>query len=302
MKSLVLCLSVFAAASPASAGILPEIKNEIEVAQPVLSAVPLESKKRVVVFDIDDTLSISAYRSKAIFREIGKERAIPQLETIEIGQIGQTCRATMENAGVTDKPVVNSICSMPNGIWARRFFKDPKYLKFDGRVKGGADMVQRLVQQAVADVVFLTERPEALRKATEQQLARLAMPGFNGDKYPGVEFRVVMRPEGRDTEGDAAQWKASVIESMLGDFIVAGVFDDSISAVNAMRHVLPSQVPVVRLAQNVNDTAGVDMGVEQITDYTRNMVADTQTGQMFALPNKRYINSLVTRIQQVDEY
>lgn len=304
MKLFALCLSVLVSASSAYASILPELRDEIEVVQPQLVAAqtPLEAKRRVVVFDIDDTLSISAYRSKAIFREIGQERAIAQLQAIELGQISPNCRTTLDNAGVTEKPIVNSVCSMPNGAWARRFLKDPKYLKFDGRVKGGADMVQRLVQQTGADVVFLTERPETMRKATEQQLDRLGIPGYNGETYPGVEFRLVMRPADRDLDADAAQWKASVVESMLGDAIVSAVFDDSIAAVNAIRRILPSQVPVVRLTQDVNNTSGVDMGVEQITNYTRNTIVDAQTGETFSLPNKRYINSLVTRIQQVEEY
>lgn len=254
-----------------------------------------EPPRKLVIFDIDDTLVDTNYRTQEILHEVGAELGLPELMALTFDKTDYFCSKSVQNAGLSDPGVASKVCgdfaagTQASSPWGRRFFSSA-YLRFDHVIAGAPQFVDRVQAETGADIVFLTGRSEAAMG--EGTRAQLAYYGFL-DK-PG---RTLI------TKGDAAQadveHKRSQVRRLAQQYCIVGSFDDSKSNNAMFAQELGASVPLVQ-PQRVLSAGDLSAASPvRITNY----FYDVQSGPAGAAPtpvaNSARLDGIIAALKSV---
>jgi len=245
----------------------------------------LAAKPGAIVFDLDDTLFDTNFRTLEILHEIGATHVpqLSQLVTLEYPQVNFFCSVTCRNAGISDAGLIDEVCGNPGkgtletALWGQKFFS-PDYLKYDHVISGAPTFVARAKQETGASIIYLTGRSgKDNRKATEAQLRYFGFPN------PGEDGTVLILKGPQDSPSDLV-YKTVALDELLQNYRIIGALDDSKDNANMFRSKLASSIPVIRPNRNVADRAGLSPGISQITTYYYNVAIDS-SGNRTVVPN-----------------
>jgi hypothetical protein len=157
-----------------------------QVIAPQIRAAVTAGQRCAIVFDIDNTLVDTRYRTLAAAREFGRRFGIRQLASARIEDIGIDGRSTCLNLGVKGRWIMAF-----QAFWLR-FFWDPKNFHYDRTIKVTAKLAKR-ASDLGAEVFYLTGRTELLRDGSRTEL--------QDKKFPNADdAHLIMKPRlGIDT-------------------------------------------------------------------------------------------------------
>jgi phosphoserine phosphatase len=219
-------------------------------------------KKSAVIFDLDDTLVETRYRSYEILRQIAVQQNLPQLLNLTVDTTDYYCTKSLSNVGLTDATIVAKVCgesdwaSELQSLWGKKFHANPASIPYDHMLAGAPLFVNALVKDLGVQVIYLTGRnQEATARASQAQLNYYGFP-----KGP-----LITKPTAYT--GPDEEFKRQELRRLLQTYNVVAVFDDSLKNANMFRAELPLTVPVVRPTRTPGDPSGVSAGIDQIRDY-----------------------------------
>lgn len=201
-------------ATPAQKELLDLLLAETEAA--AAKGTPL------VVFDLDDTLFLTANRHLRILREYAGviESRHPEaallLRSIEREKLRYAITDTVKAAGLAD-----DLAKDLKDFWFARFFKNP-YLLEDDPTHGGPAFVEEVVKRG-GQAVYMTGRDEGMRAGTETSLKK---HGFILDDKSGRLF-LKSRFDTPDVE-----FKAQCVAKLKEMGLVTGTFENEPAHVN----------------------------------------------------------------------
>lgn len=176
----------------------------------------------LVVFDLDDTLFLTANRHLRILREYAGHiearhpEAAALLRAIEREKLRYAITDTVKDAGLTE-----ALSKDLRDFWFARFFKNP-YLLEDSPIDGGPAFVAEVLKRG-GRAVYMTGRDEGMREGTE---ASLKIRGYALD---GKSARLVLKPE-FDTPDHA--FKLECVDKLKAMGLVTGTFENEPAHVN----------------------------------------------------------------------
>ena len=265
-------------------------------------------EKRAVIFDIDDKLVDTFYRTLHILLKAGKELHLNALIELEYPKVDFFCSVTVKNAGIKDPALLEKICghfdpdprknTMYQSVWGKSFYSDPEELHFDHVMAGAPDFVNRIMKETDAKIIYVTGRSEEQQtQGTIEELAYYGFPGFNGDQSACASL--VMKPQ--SYLGDDTSFKKAITIALQQTGVtILAAFDDSASNANMFRDIFPAKVLVVRPNRNVADTAKNRPGIEQITNYYLNATVDAKTGVRSVSSNEDQLTDMIQRAIRID--
>lgn len=264
--------------------------------------------KRAVIFDIDDTLVDTNYRTLAILQQIGIEQSIPPLETLEIGNVDFFCSVTLKNTGVGDPGLTEKICghfdpdptknTMNSSLWGKAFFSDSRMIRFDHVIAGAPQFVESISEKARAKVIYLSGRnQETLKQGTIEELTHYGFPGFRRNTSDCAQL--ILKP--KSFSGDDTAFKTIVAKDLIDrlGYTIVAAFDDQAPNANAFRALLPVSAPVIRPNRNVLDDAKNAPAIDQISSYYYNVQIDPSTKQRSVTPNQDELQDVKERAASV---
>jgi len=265
------------------------------------------NKKTAVIFDVDDTLVDTNYRTLDILQKAGRDLKIDQLIELEYPRVDFFCSVTVKNTGINDAILLENLCghfdpdpnknTLTQSIWGREFYSNPKKLHFDHVMAGAPEFVNRVLEETGAQIIYLTGRnEELLRQGTEEELGYYGFPGFG--KSSSKCAKLVMKP--KSFLSDDASFKKLIIAKLQQQgILILAAFDDSASNANALRELLPMNVPVIRPNRNVADSSRNKSGIEQITNYYFNAWVDPVSGVREVKSNENQLTNIIQQAVQV---
>lgn len=185
--------------------------------------------KPLVVFDLDDTLFLTANRHLRILREYAgviesrHPEAAALLRAIERERLRYAVTDTVKEAGLAD-----DLARDLKDFWFARFFKNP-YLLEDDATHGGPAFVEEVVRRG-GQAVYMTGRDEAMREGTESSLKK------HGFVLDGARGRLVLKPR-FDTPDHA--FKLECVEKLKTMGLVTGTFENEPAHVNLFADGFP---------------------------------------------------------------
>lgn len=166
-----------------------------------------------VVFDIDDTILLTANRNLRILREFAREKGVE----VRPGRVAYAITDTAREAGLPER-----YHEELKAFWFARFFTN-EYLLSDEPVEGAAAFCAELAALG-ARVIYMTGRDEAMRQGTEASLRRHGFP----------EGELVLKPR-FDTPD--LEFKAQAIAALTD---VAGAFENEPLHINMFHDAFPA--------------------------------------------------------------
>lgn len=185
----------------------------------------------MVVFDLDDTLFLTANRNLRILREFAEHIAdrdassAQLLASVPKNRLRYAITDTARDLGLSE-----SLIGDLKPFWFTRFFTNP-YLLEDEAVPGGADYV-RAVMERGGMPVFMTGRDEGMREGTVENMKRRGFP-VPDEKHA----RLVLKPR-FDTPDHEFKLEAMGRLKSLG--AVVGTFENEPAHVNLFAEQFPS--------------------------------------------------------------
>lgn len=185
--------------------------------------------RALVVFDLDDTLFLTANRHLRILREYAgviesrHPEAAALLRSIEREKLRYAVTDTVKDAGLAEE-----LARDLKDFWFARFFKNP-YLLEDDTTHGAPAFVEEVVKRG-GQAVYMTGRDEGMRDGTE---ASLKKHGFILD---GDRGRLFLKPR-FDTPDHA--FKLECVEKLKGMGLVTGTFENEPAHVNLFADGFP---------------------------------------------------------------
>lgn len=264
------------------------------------------SPKRYIIYDLDDTLFDTAFRSLYVLHRIGMELGIEELQRLEYTQVSFYCDETLQNVGLNDPVLIEDICghydsdpknnTLKKSKWGQIFFGDSSSIHYDRPLPGAKEFVERTMNETGATIIYLTARFEQTQgKGTKRQLEFYGFPGFRRNTSDCANL--IMRPT--VTMYPDSQFKEVVLKDLLQNGVVIAAFDDLVSNANMFRRVLPSKVPVIRPNRNILDTKKLNGGIEQITNYIHNVAIDKHGKSRIVAPNQQQLSDVLYRAKQI---
>lgn len=124
-----------------------------------------------VVFDIDNTLVDTRWRTRAAARSFGKQRSRgrARLQRIALGGVGYDGQQTAAGLGYG-----KATAGRFQAHW-RNFFWNAKNFKHDRAIRQTVEIAHR-AKAAGAEVFYLTGRVDRFQRGTVKQLRRLGLP------------------------------------------------------------------------------------------------------------------------------
>lgn len=188
------------------------------------------AKVPLVVFDLDDTLFLTANRHLRILREYAgviesrHPEAASLLRAIEREKLRYAITDTVKEAGLAD-----ALAKDLKDFWFARFFKNP-YLLEDDATHGGPAFVEEVVRRG-GTAVYMTGRDEGMREGTEGSLRK------HGFVLDGKRGKLFLKPR-FDTPD--VQFKQECVEKLKGMGLVTGTFENEPAHVNLFAEGFPS--------------------------------------------------------------
>jgi phosphoglycolate phosphatase-like HAD superfamily hydrolase len=187
-----------------------------------LEALLSRASGAVVVFDLDDTLFLTAQRHLRILREYAAvDGAARPLAELGPAALHYSIVDTAKAAGLDDAGFLSSL----RDFWFARFFKN-EYLSSDEPVPGAAQYCREL-ESAGARLVYMTGRDEAMRAGTESALAAHGFP---------TRHDLILKPR-FDTPD--LEFKTAALARVREMGAVAGAFENEPLHVNLFRDAFP---------------------------------------------------------------
>lgn len=184
----------------------------------------------LVVFDLDDTLFLTANRHIRILNEYAGliEKKAPDaaqlLRAIQHEKLRYAITDTAKDAGLADELVKDL-----KDFWFARFFKNP-YLLEDAAIAGGPAFVSEVLRRG-GRAVYMTGRDEGMREGTEASLKKQGYP------LDGLAARLFLKPR-FDTPD--VQFKGECVERLKSMGLVTGTFENEPGHVNLFVAGFPS--------------------------------------------------------------
>lgn len=184
----------------------------------------------LVVFDLDDTLFLTANRHLRILREYAgiietrHPEAASLLRAIERERLRYAITDTVKEAGLAD-----ALAKDLKDFWFARFFKNP-YLLEDDATHGGPAFVEEVVRRGGV-AVYMTGRDEGMREGTEGSLRK------HGFVLDGKKGKLFLKPR-FDTPD--VQFKQECVEKLKSMGLVTGTFENEPAHVNLFAEGFPS--------------------------------------------------------------
>ncbi len=181
----------------------------------------------VIVFDIDDTLLDTRFRTVRIFNELASvpefRLAYPEearrLTTIWAPQVLYSTEGTLQRAGITNAAAIAAIVT----YWRERFFSD-FYSSEDIQLPDASRYVNQLYRSG-AIIVYLTGRPrETMEIGTRNALSRWRFPS-------GPRTALLMKP---DAKMDDLIFKRNALEEIALMGNVIGAFENEPANLNLL--------------------------------------------------------------------
>lgn len=188
------------------------------------------AKAPLVVFDLDDTLFLTANRHLRILREYAgvietrHPEAASLLRAIEREKLRYAITDTVKEAGLAD-----ALAKDLKDFWFARFFKNP-YLLEDDVTHGGPAFVEEVVRRGGV-AVYMTGRDEGMREGTEGSLRK------HGFVLDGKKGKLFLKPR-FDTPD--VQFKQECVEKLKSMGLVTGTFENEPAHVNLFAEGFPS--------------------------------------------------------------
>ena len=208
-------------ATPAQKQLLDLLLSETEAAAAKAQA--------LVVFDLDDTLFLTANRHLRILHEYAAAiearhpEAASLLRAIEREKLRYAVTDTVKDAGLAD-----DLARDLKDFWFARFFKNP-YLLEDDATHGGPAFVEEVVKRG-GQAVYMTGRDEEMRAGTEGSLKK------HGFILDGKRGRLFLKPR-FDTPD--VQFKAECVAKLKDMGLVTGTFENEPAHVNLFAEGFP---------------------------------------------------------------
>lgn len=185
----------------------------------------------LVIFDLDDTLFLTANRNLRILHEFASElegrdpASAKLLRTVTRTMLRYAITDTAKDAGLS-----GSLVSELKEFWFKRFFTNP-YLLEDEPIAGGAEYVHAVIERG-GSAVFMTGRDERMREGTVENLKRRGFPVPDDKKA-----RIVLKPR-FDMPDYEFKLEAMGRLKKLGP--VAGTFENEPAHVNLFTEQFPA--------------------------------------------------------------
>lgn len=223
--------------------------------------------KPVVLFDIDDTLTNTAGRHRAIIDRFTSQDAVRAEFPLEAAKLRSALawpdmpydiQDTARKAGVTDARFIALYAS----FWKTQFFSN-ELIPLDPANPGAADYV-RAVIRAGGVAAYFTGRAAELRPGTIQGLRVNGFPVPGED--PGAQLFLKADPAQPDAEFKGLQirkWKNQGVP-------IAGGFDNEPANINAFRREGPAASFMIFLdTKHSNAPVEVEAGIPWVADFIR---------------------------------
>jgi hypothetical protein len=236
MKKILLVLCAWLSFASQGAVYHPEVLSHVERA--VEKAVA-KGELPTVVFDIDDTLINTSYRTGRILTELSRDskfaRAYPAearaLRDISVSRLHYDVGDTLRHLGFSNP----SMIEMAKAFWAPRFYSS-EYVEDDRVVTGARAFVTSLHGRG-ADIVYLTGRPRPdMGEGTVHNLRARGLP-LNTERTT-----LLMKPE---KDMDDLEYKRGALESIHechGE--VVAVFENEPANLNMLGDAFPGATRV----------------------------------------------------------
>lgn len=186
-----------------------------------------KEKGSLVVFDLDDTLLLTARRHLRILREYAQKREeAARLAELKPHHLRYGILDTAKDAGLSDEAILAEL----KDFWFKRFFTN-EYLLEDAANEGAAAYC-RDIRSAGSGVVYLTGRDEAMREGT---LANLRSHGFPTPDAKDVHLMLKPRFDTPDHE-----FKDEAISRIKKMGRLAGSFENEPTHINLFHAAFPT--------------------------------------------------------------
>ncbi len=129
-------------------------------------------EKVVVVFDIDDTLADTRYRTLALARAFDEANGTSHFANLTVDQVARTGEETARRLGLPE-----SVVRAFDAYWDVGFWK-AESLVHDQPMKEIVELAKK-ADAAGARVLYLTGRVQAVERGTLAQLRRFGLPDVN---------------------------------------------------------------------------------------------------------------------------
>jgi len=207
----------------------PSVLNEV-VEEVILAK--QKSEVPIVIFDLDDTLFLSATRKDRILKEFADQDKIkkkyPKFSKMifRLPHKGgaYTVAQTLKGAGIDDDVFIK----LATDFWVKRFFTN-EYVTPDLPVPGGVPFVNELLKKG-AFIVYLTGRDE-VRMKTGTRVSLLM------HHYPlGENTLLILKPNQKIED---AEFKEKTFETLKSKGRVIAGFENEPLNINLMKKAFP---------------------------------------------------------------
>lgn len=187
----------------------------------------------ILVFDLDDTLINTRYRTRRILQEMAKDLPLAEKFPLET-QLAKTAKPdnlmyeledTLRNLGITDTHFISEATQ----FWSARYFSS-SYVANDRPIQASVDYVNR-AHQLGATIVYLTGRDTPrMGLGTMYNLKHLGFP-------IGIErTHLIMKPK---KEMDDLLFKKSVLDEISQMGVVVAGYENEPANINLFRVAWP---------------------------------------------------------------
>ncbi|MEZ6189353.1 MAG: hypothetical protein R3F62_30670 [Planctomycetota bacterium] len=229
---------------------------ELRVATPVLAqvreriaAVKAQGQVPVVVFDLDDTLFDTRYRTAALLEDYHRTHGEPRLEQVPVERVHYAMPETLAELGFSEHEVEGQTFEAIHGeVWPK-FFRGESLL-LDAPILGAVEAVRSLAPDAL--IVYLTGRKTFVADFSERALAEA---GFPTPSDPGAGPGVLLfhKPKSYPGQQDPAKLHTDDFKGLITRVelpkhgVVVAAFDNEPKNCVAFRASAPADAIVVHL-------------------------------------------------------
>ncbi|MBI3893499.1 MAG: HAD family hydrolase [Candidatus Wallbacteria bacterium] len=214
-------------------------------------------KSPAVAFDIDDTLLLTAPRTKAILLEFAGKHAerypgfADQVSRLDPNTMPHGIAEVLKLLEIGDQERVTEL----KKYWLPRFLSND-YLTFDWPLPGSLEFIVGLRAKGAA-VFYVTARsPEKMREGTEKALRHFGFP---------LDERAQLLMN--DTHKPAPEFKGKRTAELAKTHRMTGLFENEPDNINAMHRADPKAQAVFLDTVHGNAAGPVDEGVPWIKNY-----------------------------------
>lgn len=280
----------------------------------LLSSLPIQAQDGVTYYlevDLDRTIIKLDKRIQAIVRDIGREERIPQLASLQLEEVEYIVKGDWNKIGLTDAATIRKVFgsrqdreSRKASLFAKKFFKAPKYFKYDQEVKGAAKYYKKILRALIrahknnpdarVKIWYNTGRlKEYMLEGTEEELARLNMPGFGNEAEEFKDhFELSLKPESYAGRIEDYKLENTLEKLSRGDHVLL-LADDSAKNLDKISPHLAGDT----IYLNAGDETPADTSKKatyfKIKDYTdkkqRNAIIEHLKNCSRALPDGAYL-------------